>query len=60
MSVRPETLHVTRQWIEKAEEDLLTAEHTLTLGEDCPFGTVCFHGQQCVEKYRMPCSRFTA
>ncbi len=51
MSVRPETLHLTRQWIEKAEEDLLNAEHTLTLGADCPFGTVCFHGQQCAEKY---------
>ena len=51
MSVRPETLHLTRQWIEKAEEDLLNAEHTLTLGEDCPLGTVCFHGQQCAEKY---------
>ena len=51
MSVRPETLHLTRQWIEKAEEDLLNAEHTLILGEDCPLGTVCFHGQQCAEKY---------
>lgn len=28
----------------------MTAEHTLTLGDDCPFDTVCFHAQQCVEK----------
>jgi HEPN domain-containing protein len=41
-----------RQWIEKAEHDLRNAEHTLTLrDEDCPFDTVCFHAQQCVEKY---------
>jgi len=42
---------LARQWIAKAEEDLLTAEHTLTLREHCPAGTVCFHAQQCVEKY---------
>ncbi|MGA2770210.1 MAG: HEPN domain-containing protein [Bryobacteraceae bacterium] len=23
----------------------------MTLQEDCPFDTVCFHAQQCVEKY---------
>ncbi len=42
-----------RQWIEKAEHDLRNAEHTLTIhDEDCPFDTVCFHAQQCVEKYQ--------
>lgn len=51
MSLRPEVVELTRQWIEKAEEDLLNAEHTLTLGDACPVGTVCFHAQQCVEKY---------
>lgn len=41
-----------RQWIEKAEHDLCNAEHTLTIrDEECPFDTVCFHAQQCVEKY---------
>ena len=41
------------QWIEKAEHDLRNAEHTLTIhDEDCPFDTVCFHAQQCVEKYQ--------
>lgn len=39
------------QWIEKAEHDLGNAEYTLTIFEDCPFDTVCFHAQQCVEKY---------
>lgn len=40
-----------RAWIKKAEGDLKTAEHTLTLKERCPFDTVCFHAQQCAEKY---------
>jgi HEPN domain-containing protein len=41
-----------QQWIEKAEHDLCNAEHTLTIrDEECPFDTVCFHAQQCVEKY---------
>ncbi len=51
MSVSPEVIHVVRQWVEKAENDLRNAEHTLTLQENCPLDTVCFHAQQCVEKY---------
>ena len=42
---------VAAEWVEKAEEDLKTASHTLRLGKDCPAATVCFHAQQCVEKY---------
>jgi HEPN domain-containing protein len=30
---------------------LKTAAHTLTLGDECPTDAVCFHAQQCVEKY---------
>ena len=51
MTELPETLSLVRQWVEKAEEDLCVAEHTLTLDENCPYGTVCFHAQQCAEKY---------
>ena len=51
MNVPPEVISLVRQWVEKAEEDLRTAEHTLTLEDDCPYGTVCFHAQQCAEKY---------
>jgi HEPN domain-containing protein len=51
MSVPPEILSLVRQWVEKAEEDLRTAEHALTLADDCPSGTICFHAQQCAEKY---------
>jgi HEPN domain-containing protein len=51
MSEPPELLEVVQRWVEKAENDLITAEHTLKLGENCPYDTVCFHAQQCVEKY---------
>jgi len=51
MNESPDKIQVIRQWIQKAENDLRTAEHTLTLSEDCPFDTICFHAQQCSEKY---------
>ena len=44
-------MYLVRQWVEKAENDLKTADHTLTMGEDCPCDIVCFHAQQSVEKY---------
>ena len=42
---------VVREWIEKADNDLKNATHTLTLGAEGPTDTICFHSQQCVEKY---------
>jgi HEPN domain-containing protein len=51
MSNLPERISLVRQWVEKAEEDFRTAEYTLTMPENCPYGTICFHAQQCVEKY---------
>jgi HEPN domain-containing protein len=42
---------VVAEWVLKAENDLKTAAHTLKLREACPTDTVCFHAQQCVEKY---------
>ncbi len=42
---------VAREWISKAENDLKNAANTLKMGEDCPTDTVCFHAQQCAEKY---------
>jgi HEPN domain-containing protein len=44
-------LIVTREWTAKGDNDLKNAVHTLKLGKDCPTDTVCFHAQQCVEKY---------
>jgi len=49
--VDAEVVAVVRQWVQKAENDLKNAAHTLKLGEACPTDTVCFHAQQCVEKY---------
>jgi len=46
-----ESTIVAREWIIKAENDLKTASHTLKMGSGCPTDTVCFHAQQCVEKY---------
>ncbi len=51
MSERPETISAVWRWVEKADHDLLAAEYLLTLAEDCPADTVCFHCQQCAEKY---------
>ncbi len=42
---------VAHEWSDKADNDLKNAAHTLKLGRDCPTDTVCFHAQQCVEKY---------
>jgi HEPN domain-containing protein len=39
------------QWVERAEHDLLNAQHTLATLDPCPFDTDCFHAQQCAEKY---------
>ncbi|MGH9362874.1 MAG: HEPN domain-containing protein [Thermoanaerobaculia bacterium] len=44
-------LEVAREWVLKAENDLKTAVHVLELRELCPTDSVCFHAQQCVEKY---------
>lgn len=51
MPVPDPIIAVVREWLKKADHDLPNAAHTLTLGADCPTETVCFHAQQCVEKY---------
>jgi len=51
LELNDEAVSVVRQWVQKAENDLKTAVHTLKLGAKCPTDTVCFHAQQCVEKY---------
>jgi HEPN domain-containing protein len=44
-------LAVVREWVGKAENDLKNAAYTLQMDKECPTDTVCFHAQQCVEKY---------
>ncbi|MCS7237006.1 MAG: HEPN domain-containing protein [Thermoguttaceae bacterium] len=51
MHDREKAIRVAREWVQKAENDLKTATHVLTLGEDAPTDTICFHCQQAVEKY---------
>lgn len=51
MNEQPEITDEIRRWIEKAENDFRNAEYVITLKEDCPFDTVCFHCQQSAEKY---------
>jgi HEPN domain-containing protein len=46
-----EKVELVRLWIEKAESDYRNFKNTLKMGDDCPYDTVCFHAQQCVEKY---------
>jgi HEPN domain-containing protein len=41
---------VVGEWVAKAENDLKSAAHLLTM-KDCPVDNVCFNAQQCVEKY---------
>jgi len=44
-------LNIVSQWIQKAENDFKNAQHTLGMGADCPYDTICFHAQQGAEKY---------
>ena len=41
---------VAWEWVAKAENDLRSAAHLLKM-DDCPTDAVCFHAQQCAEKY---------
>ncbi|HMC57799.1 MAG TPA: HEPN domain-containing protein [Candidatus Solibacter sp.] len=51
MSGETEPAAQSAQWAAKADNDIRNAEYTLTLEVGCPFDTICFHAQQCVEKY---------
>jgi HEPN domain-containing protein len=41
----------TVEWVEKAEGDLRTAQREFAVTEGPNFDAVCFHAQQCAEKY---------
>jgi HEPN domain-containing protein len=51
MTTPRDSIQDVRRWVEKAENDLRNAENTLKMKADCPLDTVCFHAQQCAEKY---------
>lgn len=50
-----DVLEIVRQWVRKADADLLNASTMLRLDDQCPTDTVCFHAQQCVEKCLKAC-----
>ena len=45
-----EEIELARQWLTKADNDLLNADNNLA-SENIPFDTVCFHCQQAAEKF---------
>ena len=42
---------LTQEWVDKAEGDFATAERELGASVMPNFDAVCFHSQQCAEKY---------
>lgn len=42
---------VANEWIHKAEEDFSVAQKLYRARKDPAYNTICFHCQQCVEKY---------
>ncbi len=51
MPAAEKVMQVAKEWVAKAESDLVNARHSLKLRENCPTDTICFHAGQCVEKY---------
>jgi HEPN domain-containing protein len=51
MSARPDVRKEVARWTEKAEQDFLAAERLVESGDEGLTGIVCFHAQQCAEKY---------
>jgi HEPN domain-containing protein len=46
---------ITQEWVNKAEGDFATAERELQVQQMSNYDAVCFHSQQCVEKYLKAC-----
>jgi len=42
---------LTREWVQKAEGDFVTAQRELRVRKAPNYDAVCFHAQQCAEKY---------
>lgn len=51
MNGRHDTGEEAKKWIDKAEHDMLAAEHIAALAEAGLTDIICFHCQQCAEKY---------
>lgn len=46
---------ITQEWVSKAEGDFATADRELQAQTNLNYDAVCFHSQQCVEKYLKAC-----
>ena len=46
---------LTIEWINKAEGDYATANREFRVRKTANYDAVCFHAQQCVEKYMKAC-----
>jgi HEPN domain-containing protein len=46
---------ITQEWVDKAEGDFATAHRELQVQQMANYDAVCFHSQQCVEKYLKAC-----
>ncbi len=46
---------ITREWVQKAEADLATAQRELRARKQPNYDAACFHAQQCAEKYVKAC-----
>ena len=44
-------ISLIKLWVKKAESDFITAYNSLKIKPHPPLDTVCFHAQQCAEKY---------
>lgn len=42
---------ITGEWVQKAEGDFGTARRELRVSNNPNYDAVCFHSQQCIEKY---------
>lgn len=51
MNATPELIGEVKRWVEKAEHDLTAAEHSMSLADKGLTDIICFHCQQCAEKY---------
>jgi HEPN domain-containing protein len=46
---------ITQEWVNKAEGDFATAQRELQVQDLPNYDAVCFHSQQCAEKYLKAC-----
>jgi len=46
---------ITQEWVNKAEGDFATAQRELQVQHMPNYDAVCFHAQQCIEKYLKAC-----